>query len=88
MKNLMKSFLCLLMALLMVLGLAACGSQSTGAEDAKPQETEEEDAQSQEDGNAQASGEPYQGGEPFQGGQPYSYGDMEDFFRQFFGFGF
>ena len=56
--------------------------------DAKPQETEEEDAQSQEDGNAQASGEPYQGGEPFQGGQPYSYGDMEDFFRQFFGFGF
>lgn len=43
--------------------------------DAKPQETEEEDS------NEQASDEPRQGG------QYYSYGngDMEDFFRQFFG---
>lgn len=47
--------------------------------DAKPQETEEENS------NEQASDEPRQGG------QYYSYGngDMEDFFRQFFGnFGF
>ena len=43
MKNLMKSALCLLMALLMVLSLAACGSQSTGTQETAPQETEAPD---------------------------------------------
>lgn len=43
MKNLIKSALCLLMALLMVLSLAACGSQSTGTQDAAPQESEAPD---------------------------------------------
>ena len=43
MKNLMKSALCLLMALLMVLSLAACGSQSTDTQDAAPQESEAPD---------------------------------------------
>ena len=43
MKNLLKSALCLLMALLMTLSLAACGSQSTVTEDARPAETEAPD---------------------------------------------
>ena len=42
--------------------------------DAKPQETETD--------TGSASGEP---GQYSQGETPYSYGDMEDFFRQFFG---
>lgn len=45
--------------------------------DAKPQETE-----SETDASDSASGEPGQFG---QDGQTFSYGDMEDFFRQFFG---
>ncbi len=57
--------------------------------DAKPQEEEE--------ANTESSGEPSQGGQYGQygggqggqyGGGQYSYGDIEDFFRQFFGFGY